>query len=96
MLDYNNLEIGKVYYLRVKEDDYMTTNETSDWLFKKGKTVIHDTITACSSCICLDDEYIGTICTRVCNDDEILWIKCANANHIAIWNRTFNDNLKIE
>ena len=91
------LEVGKVYYLKVKEDYYMTTSETSNWLFKKSKpTCNHDKITTCSLCICLDDKYIGTHCGRICNDDEVLLIKRADANHLAIWNRTLNDNVEIE
>ena len=91
------LEVGKVYYLKVKEDYYEATSETSVWLFKKSKpTCSNDTITTCSASMCLDEGYIGTHCIRVCNDDEVLLIKRADANHLAIWNRTLNDNVEIE
>lgn len=80
MLDYNDLEIGKVYCLVVRED----YSSTSTWLFRKSSPsrLAHDKITCCDAC--------------VCDDNEIVSIEHPNINYVAIWNRTFDDGLKIE
>ena len=33
---------------------------------------------------------------RICSDDCIAWIKPASRNHVSIWNRMFDDNLKMD
>lgn len=86
MLDVNNLEIGKVYLLELKNGER--------WLFEKARPrIIPDAITSCGYCMCLDgftDIYGGV----VCGNDRIKQIRNANANYIAMWNRTFPDNIK--
>lgn len=94
MLNVNNLEIGKVYYTEVDCDGL------DHWLFKKDvaspKTNV-EAITSCRYCMCLDNNhrnYGGA--SHVCDDADIKVLKPANPNYIAIWNRTFNDNIEIE
>ena len=40
------------------------------------------------------DKYRGEC--YVCSDSEIKWLKPANENYIAIWNREFNDNVELQ
>lgn len=78
------LEVGKLYIVK--------TRYGYNWLFKK--TAGHF-ITTCRCCVCLDDNSVFENGGRVCNDDDIAWIKFANRNYIAFWNRTFNDNVEM-
>lgn len=93
MLDVNNLEIGKVYYVKIDCDGL------DHWLFKKDvaspRTNV-EAITSCRYCMCIDGNhcnYGGA--SHVCNDYEIRDLRIANPNYIAIWNRTFNDNVEM-
>ena len=82
------LEEGKIYIVKV--------NSCNVWLFKKYRGVLHaDKRTGCSCALCLEDmdKYRGE--GYVCRDSEIVWIKIANENYIAIWNRVFNDNIEL-
>lgn len=94
MWNANNLEIGKIYYVKIDK------NGLDHWLFKKDvaspRTHV-DAITSCRYCMCLDGDHrnYGSA-SHVCNDDEILDLRIANPNYIAIWNRTFNDNIGME
>ena len=93
MLDVNNLEIGKVYYVDIDCDGL------DHWLFKKDvaspKTHVN-AITSCRYCMCLDNGYLNNgNASHLCNDMEIKVLKPANLNYIAIWNRTFNDNIEM-
>lgn len=82
------LDEGKIYIVKVNSDNV--------WLFKKYRGVLHaDKRTGCSLALCLEDmdKYIEE--GYICRDNEIVWIKPANENHIAIWNREFNDNVEL-
>ena len=92
MLDVNDLEIGKVYYVEVDGDGL------DHWLFKKDvvspRTNV-EAITSCRCCMCLDNRHYnngGASC--LCRDNQIRDLRIANPNYIAIWNRTFSDNIK--
>lgn len=37
-----------------------------------------------------------TSSTRVCDDSQIEWIKPASRNYVSIWNRMFDDNIKMD
>ena len=77
------LEEGKIYLVKV--------NTGNVWLFKKYTyMLIADKKTCCSRALCLTDMYKSEEEDYVCNDWEIVWVKPANENHIAIWNRVFN------
>lgn len=78
------LEVGKLYIVK---SVYYT------WLFKKSSG--HD-ITSCSGCVCLDDNSCFKDGGRICSDDCIAWIKPASRNYVSIWNRMFDDNLKMD
>lgn len=82
------LEEGKIYLVK--------TTRGSFWLFKKylGRH-FRNKITGCNSAICLDDMYKTNDDGYVCNDSEIEYLKHANENYIAIWNRVFNDNIEL-
>lgn len=83
------LEDGKVYLVKV--------NSGNLWLFKKYRGMLHsDKRTGCYHSLCLEDmdKYIEE--GYVCRDSEIVWIKPANENYIAIWNRAFNDNVELQ
>ena len=82
------LEEGKIYLLK--------TSRGSVWLFKKylGRR-FRNKITGCNSAICLDDMYKTNDDCYVCNDSEIEYLKKANENYLAIWNRVFNDNIEL-
>lgn len=58
----------------------------SVWLFKKYRGRFSDKITGCSKAVCLGDMY---------SNSEIGYIKDANENYLAIWNRVFNDNIEL-
>lgn len=81
------LEEGKIYLVK--------TTRGSFWLFKKylGRH-FRNKITGCKSALCLDDMYKTNDYGYVCNDSEIEYLKKANENYIAIWNRVFNDNIE--
>ena len=81
------LEEGKIYLLKTKRG--------SVWLFKKYLGLFSDRISGCNSAICLDDMYKTNDDGYVCNDSEIEYLKKANENYIAIWNRAFNDNIEL-
>jgi hypothetical protein len=83
------LEEGKVYLVK--------TTRGSIWLFKKYLGIhFRNKITGCHGALCLDDMYKTNEEGYVCRDDEIMWIKPANENYLAIWNRVFNDNIDIK
>lgn len=83
------LEEGKIYIVKV--------NSGNVWLFKKYRGMLHaDKQTGCSHSLCLEDMYKAIEEGYVCRDSEIVWIKPANENYIAIWNRAFNDNVEME
>ena len=87
------LEIGKVYYVKVH-----VCGHEKHWLFKKcasTRVAAGDRITSCRYCICLDTGYSNINATAICHDASVIEIKPANRNHIAIWNRTFNDNIEM-
>ena len=94
MFDVDNLEIGKVYYVEV--DGFLGMTH---WLFKKDVTCPRtniEAITSCRFCMRIDGNhcnYGGA--SHVCGDAAIKVLKPANPNYIAIWNRTFNDNIEI-
>lgn len=81
------LEEGKIYLVKITHG--------SVWLFKKYMGFFSDKISGCSCALCLDDMYKATEEGYVCRDGEIAWIKPANENYIAIWNRAFNDNVEL-
>lgn len=83
-MDVNNLEIGKLYIVK--------TAYGCHWLFRKTDN-LH--VASCTMSICLDENYIGHDCNRVCNDSEVVYIKPSNANYEAMWNRTFNENIEM-
>lgn len=83
------LEEGKIYLLK--------TTRGSVWLFKKYLGLhFRNKITGCNSALCLDDMYKTNDAGYVCNDSEIEYLKKANENYIAIWNRVFNDNIALQ
>lgn len=82
------LEEGKIYIVKV--------DGCNVWLFKKYKGALcADKQTGCYNALYLKDmeKYKGE--GYVGDDSEIEWIKPANENYIAIWNRTFNDNVEL-
>ena len=82
------LEEGKIYLVRVTGDTV--------WLFKKFRGMLFaDQLTSCSQALCLEDMYKYIEEGFVCLDSRIEWIKPANENYIAIWNREFNDNIAL-
>lgn len=82
------LEEGKIYLVK--------TTRGSIWLFKKYLGChFRNKITGCKSALCLDDMYKTNDDGYVCNDSEIEYLKKANENYIAIWNREFNDNIEL-
>ena len=78
------LEIGKLY---VVKSVYYT------WLFKKSSGL---SITTFSRCLCLDDNERWEDGGRICGDSDIAWIKPASRNYVSIWNRMFDDNIKMD
>lgn len=83
------LKEGKIYLVK--------TTRGSVWLFKKYLgTYLRNHITGCNSALCLDDMYKTNDNGYVCNDSQIAYLKNANENYIAIWNREFNDNIDIK
>ena len=83
------LEEGKIYLVK--------TTRGSFWLFKKYLCRhFRNKITGCNSAICLDDMYKTNDDGYVCNDSEIEYLKKANENYIAIWNREFDDNITLQ
>lgn len=83
------LEEDKIYIVKM--------NSGNVWLFNKYRGILYDDKqTGCSCALCLEDmdKYIGA--SYVCRDNEIVWIKPANENYIAIWNRVFNDNISLQ
>ena len=83
------LEEGKIYRVKVNSDN--------EWLFKKYRGALHaDKQTGGLNALCLEDmdKYLGE--GYICRDNEIVWIKPANENYIAIWNRAFNDNIALQ
>ena len=81
------LEEGKIYLLK--------NTRGSVWLFKKYLGFFSDRISGSSCALCLDDMYKAIEVGYVCRDNEIAFIKNANENYIAIWNRVFNDNIEL-
>lgn len=82
------LEEGKIYIVKV--------NSGNVWLFKKFRFAVYpDEKTGCSGALCLKDMYKNGSEGYVCLNDEIEWVKPANENYLAIWNRTFNDNVEL-
>lgn len=79
------LEEGKIYIVKSKFSGW-------SWLFKKRNA---DHITSHVGSICLNDMYINSVEGYSCEDNDIKYIKFANENYIAIWNRVFNDNIEI-
>lgn len=79
------LEIGKLYVVK--------TMYGNCWLFKKNE---RRDLTACNLSLCLNDMSTWTSSTRVCDDCQIKWIKSASRNYIVIWNRVFNDNVRLD
>ena len=83
----NDLEIGKIYLLELKNGEL--------WLFEKAlPRITSNAITSCGYCMCLDGRFTDIYGGVVCANDRIKQIRNANANHIAMWNRTFPDNIK--
>ena len=82
------LEEGKIYLVK--------TAHGCVWLFEKylGR-YLRNKITGCSRALCLDDMFKTNDDGYVCNDSEIEYLKHANENYIAIWNREFNDNVEL-
>lgn len=82
------LEEGKIYRVKV--------NSGNVWLFKKYRCILYaDKRTGCYNALCLEDMYKAIGEGYVCRDSEIVWIKPANENYLAIWNRVFNDNIEM-
>lgn len=82
------LEEGKIYIVKV--------NSCNVLLFKKYRGVLcADKQTGCSCALCLEDMDKDREEGYVCSDSEIKWLKPANENYIAIWNRAFNDNVEL-
>ena len=82
------LEEGKIYIVKVDGGNV--------WLFKKYRGRLHaDKRTGCSCALRLEymDKYRKE--GYVCSDSEIKWLKPANENYIAIWNREFDDNIEL-
>lgn len=79
------LEEGKIYLVKM--------NSGNLWLFKKYLGRFSDKITGCNSALCLDDMFKIQRNGYVCHDNAIMYIKKANNNYLAIWNREFNDNV---
>ena len=82
------LEEGKIYIVKV--------DGCNVWLFKKYKGALFaDKQTGCYNALYLKDmeKYKGE--GYVGDDSEIEWIKPANENYIAIWNREFDDNVEL-
>lgn len=81
------LEEGKIYIVKV--------NSGNVWLFKKYRGIVHaDKQTCCSQALCMKNRYKTNDEGYVCRDDQIVWLNHANENHLAIWNRVFNDNVE--
>lgn len=81
------LEEGKIYLVK--------TTRGSFWLFKKYLGFFSDRISGCSCAVCLEDMYATHDEGYVCCDSEIVWIKNANENYIAMWNSVFNYNIEL-
>lgn len=82
------LEEGKIYLVKV--------NSGNEWLFNKYRgDLCADKQTGFLNALCLEDMYKYPGECYVCRDSEIVWIKPANENYLAIWNRTFNDNVEL-
>ena len=82
------LEECKIYIVKVDSGNV--------WLFKKYRGMLHDDKQAgCSHALCLEDMDKYREEGYVCSDSEIKWLKPANENYIAIWNREFNDNVEL-
>lgn len=71
------LEEGKIYLVK--------TTRGCVWLFKKylGHHFSNN-ITGCHGALCLDDMYKTNEKGYVCNNSEIVYLKNANENYIAI------------
>lgn len=81
------LEEGKVYLLKTTSGRF--------WLFKKYMVSHICEISSCSNAICLNNMYKSNRVGYVCIPSNIAYIKYANKNYIAMWNRTFNDNVEM-
>ena len=82
------LEEGKIYLVKTTRDIV--------WLFKKYRGILYaEKRTGCSHALCLEGMYKYIEEGYVCSDSQIVWIKPANENYIAIWNREFNDNVEL-
>lgn len=80
------LEEGNIYIVKVNRGDV--------WLFKKCRCgLLTDIKTGCYQALCLEDMFKSRVRGYVCSDSQVVWIKPANENYIAIWNREFNDNI---
>lgn len=83
------LEEGKIYMVKVDSGNV--------WLFKKSIFEVYpNKKTGCSCALCLEDMYKSHGNGYVCYDSEIVYLKNANENYIAIWNREFNDNITLQ
>lgn len=80
------LDKGKIYCVK--------TTSNNRWLFKKELTS-SDMITSCRMGMCLKSDYYSTDAILVCPDNDIVDICLANENQIAMWNKTFNDNVEL-
>lgn len=82
------MEEGKIYIVKV--------NSGNVWLFKKFIDMFGaGRKTSCSRALCLKDMYKTNDGGYICCDSEIVYLKDANENYIAIWNREFNDNIEL-
>lgn len=81
------LEEGKIYLVK--------TTSNYRWLFKKELTCF-DMITSCRMGMCLKSDYYSVDAQYICTDNAIVDICLANENQIAMWNKTFNDNVELQ
>jgi hypothetical protein len=79
------LKEGKLYIVKSKFSGCV-------WLFKKRNA---DHITSHVGSICLNDMFINSVEGYSCEDNDMEYLKPANNNYIAIWNRVFNDNVEM-
>lgn len=83
------LEEGKIYLVKLLSG--------SVWPFEKSiYEVYSDKKTSCSRTFCLTNMYKSVSEGFVCYNNEIEWIKHANENYIAVWNREFDDNITLQ
>lgn len=93
---YYNSNTKYLFQLREGSIYLVKTSSNNTWLFKKlshGRD--NGNKTGCSCALCLTDMYKSEEPSYVCHNNEIKYLKEANANHIAIWNREFDDNVEL-